>query len=356
MPRMDFTIRTLRRDEMPLGHRMAAHEGWNPGFTMPTVSMQPTPRASLSPSTRARPMGCISAVSYAGRFGFIGLYIVAPAWRGRGVGISLWKAGHGTGSPASGRPRRRARAAGQLPPQRLRTGVEQRPLRRHRTAAGPPCRPRSSARPRSTSPRSAPTTSACFPRPAKPSCAAGSRCPTQQASLACDAGSPCGLGTDPHDAATATRSAPLSPTTFAIANALYAALSASVPAGDAVYLDVPLPNADAVALAKTQDMQQRLRNRTHVRSAPAPACELNPPLRHHHLRTRLKNRSQKESPASGAFHSRGAADPAPPVCRHRPRQGVGEPHEVRASLGASLSAPGSCSGSPSCAAAGSPDG
>ena len=34
--------------------------------------------------------GCVSAVSYDGRFGFVGLYIVAPQWRGHGIGWRLW--------------------------------------------------------------------------------------------------------------------------------------------------------------------------------------------------------------------------------------------------------------------------
>jgi GNAT superfamily N-acetyltransferase len=49
--------------------------------------------ASWLPKCDGQAVGCISAVSYAGRFGFIGLYIVAPAWRGQGVGRRLWAAG-----------------------------------------------------------------------------------------------------------------------------------------------------------------------------------------------------------------------------------------------------------------------
>jgi len=37
--------------------------------------------------------GCVSAVSYDGRFGFVGLYIVAPQWRGHGIGWRLWTCG-----------------------------------------------------------------------------------------------------------------------------------------------------------------------------------------------------------------------------------------------------------------------
>ena len=37
------------------------------------------------------PVGCISAVSYGGAFGFIGLYIVVPEHRRNGYGIALWR-------------------------------------------------------------------------------------------------------------------------------------------------------------------------------------------------------------------------------------------------------------------------
>ena len=39
-----------------------------------------------------RPIGCIAAVSYGRRFGFIGLYIVLPEYRAMGCGIALWRA------------------------------------------------------------------------------------------------------------------------------------------------------------------------------------------------------------------------------------------------------------------------
>jgi hypothetical protein len=39
------------------------------------------------------PVACISAVAYGDAFGFIGLYIVSPGFRGRALGIRLWNAG-----------------------------------------------------------------------------------------------------------------------------------------------------------------------------------------------------------------------------------------------------------------------
>ena len=42
---------------------------------------------------RGEPVACISAVAYDERFGFIGLYIVKPGFRGKGFGIRTWQHG-----------------------------------------------------------------------------------------------------------------------------------------------------------------------------------------------------------------------------------------------------------------------
>ena len=58
-----------------------------------------------------------------------------------------------------------------------------------------------------------------------------------------------------------------------IASALYAALCGSVAAGDTVFLDVPVPNADAMALAHAQHLHPAFKTaRMYV--GAAPACEL----------------------------------------------------------------------------------
>jgi len=72
---------------------LAAAEGWNPGLHDAAAFHAADPAGFLMGRIDGQPVGCISAVSYEGRFGFIGLYIVAPAFRGRGHGIALWRAG-----------------------------------------------------------------------------------------------------------------------------------------------------------------------------------------------------------------------------------------------------------------------
>jgi GNAT superfamily N-acetyltransferase len=90
---MNCTIRTLRREEIRLAIDWAADEGWNPGLHDAESFHAADPEGFLVAEVDGVPVGCISAVAYGAGFGFIGLYIVAPAWRGRGIGIRLWNAG-----------------------------------------------------------------------------------------------------------------------------------------------------------------------------------------------------------------------------------------------------------------------
>src|SRR5437867_9567926 len=87
---MGCTIRTMRRDEVQLAIDWAAQEGWNPGLHDAPCFHAADPQGFLIAEVDGEPAGCISAVSYAGRFGFIGLYIVVPARRGQGIGLRLW--------------------------------------------------------------------------------------------------------------------------------------------------------------------------------------------------------------------------------------------------------------------------
>jgi Acetyltransferase (GNAT) domain len=57
-----------------------------------------------------------------------------------------------------------------------------------------------------------------------------------------------------------------------IASALYAALCNAVPEGDAVFLDVPLPNADALALAQAHGLHSVFET-ARMYAGPVPAIE-----------------------------------------------------------------------------------
>jgi GNAT superfamily N-acetyltransferase len=86
-----YHIRTMTRSELDFAVELAAREGWNPGLHDPESFYRADPQGFLVGLLDGQPIGCISAVSYAGVFGFVGLYIVRPEYRGRGYGIGLWR-------------------------------------------------------------------------------------------------------------------------------------------------------------------------------------------------------------------------------------------------------------------------
>jgi GNAT superfamily N-acetyltransferase len=88
-----FHVRTMRRDELAFAIDLAAREGWNPGLHDDACFFAADPGGFLVGDLDGVPIACISVVSYAGRYGFLGLYIVHPEFRGRGYGIQIWNAG-----------------------------------------------------------------------------------------------------------------------------------------------------------------------------------------------------------------------------------------------------------------------
>lgn len=88
----ELRIRALTREEMALPIEWAAREGWNPGLYDADCFYAADPAGFLVGELGGEPIGCISAVRYGDEFGFIGLYIVLPEFRGRGLGIQLWRA------------------------------------------------------------------------------------------------------------------------------------------------------------------------------------------------------------------------------------------------------------------------
>lgn len=97
MPDARYAIRTMTRDDLDLAVEYAAAEGWNPGLADADAFHTADPGGFLIGEfvggDAREPVSCISAVSYHGRFGFIGFYIVRPEHRGRGHGIAIWNAG-----------------------------------------------------------------------------------------------------------------------------------------------------------------------------------------------------------------------------------------------------------------------
>jgi ribosomal protein S18 acetylase RimI-like enzyme len=82
----------MRREELAFAIDLAAQEGWNPGIYDAECFFAADSSGFLIAELLGEPVGCVSAVSYAGRYGFLGLYIVHPQFRGRGFGMRLWDA------------------------------------------------------------------------------------------------------------------------------------------------------------------------------------------------------------------------------------------------------------------------
>jgi hypothetical protein len=64
-----FRVRTMRRDEVALAIDLAAREGWNPGLHDAESFYLADTGGFLVGELNGDPVGCIAAVSYAGRYG-----------------------------------------------------------------------------------------------------------------------------------------------------------------------------------------------------------------------------------------------------------------------------------------------
>jgi len=91
MSNPNFVIRTMFRQEVEWAVRMATMEGWNPGLHDAECFYRIDPEGFLVGLLDDQPVACISAVSYEAKFGFIGFYIVLPAYRRQGYGRQIWK-------------------------------------------------------------------------------------------------------------------------------------------------------------------------------------------------------------------------------------------------------------------------
>ena len=85
-------IRAMQQDELSACLDWAAAEGWNPGLHDATSFYATDPDGFLLAQRHGQPVGMVSAVRYGSQFGFIGFYIVLPAFRGHGYGLALWNA------------------------------------------------------------------------------------------------------------------------------------------------------------------------------------------------------------------------------------------------------------------------
>ncbi|PAV12531.1 GCN5 family acetyltransferase [Methanosarcina spelaei] len=82
-------IRKMRRDETEFVVQMEAAQGWIPGIHDGKLYYETDPDGFFIAEFEGEPIGCVSAVAYDDSFGFIGVYVVKPEFRNKGVGIKL---------------------------------------------------------------------------------------------------------------------------------------------------------------------------------------------------------------------------------------------------------------------------
>jgi hypothetical protein len=86
-------VRAMTRAELDIPLQWAADEGWNPGVDDADPFHAADPSGFLMAFLDGEPIGSISVVKYGDTFGFLGLYIVKAAVRRLGYGLRLWEAG-----------------------------------------------------------------------------------------------------------------------------------------------------------------------------------------------------------------------------------------------------------------------
>ncbi|MGB3765321.1 MAG: GNAT family N-acetyltransferase [Phormidesmis sp.] len=83
----------MTRSELAMVVEWAAAEGWNPGLYDVECFYAADPSGFLIGVLNNEPVASISVVKYGTTFGFLGFYIVKPAFRGQGYGWQIWQAG-----------------------------------------------------------------------------------------------------------------------------------------------------------------------------------------------------------------------------------------------------------------------
>ena len=87
------TIRTMTRADLNLVLRWAEAEGWNPGLADAAAFLTADPEGFLVADIGDEPAASLSIVRFGDATAFLGLYICGPEHRGQGIGHALWRTG-----------------------------------------------------------------------------------------------------------------------------------------------------------------------------------------------------------------------------------------------------------------------
>jgi hypothetical protein len=263
-----FRIRTMTRADVERVLDWAACEGWNPGLHDADAFHAADPDGFLLGVADGVPAASISVVRYGDAFGFLGLYIVQPSWRGKGYGYRLWQAGlahlagRNVGLDGVVAQQGNYRKSG--------FALAYRNIRFAGTGGGAPV-----IDPRIVDVAGVPFAAmlaydrTCFPADRTAFLRRWLAQPDAAALARVNDGVVEGYGVVRRCRA-GWKIGPLFADDAERAEALFAALAARVPAGEALFLDVPEPNADALALAERHAMNVAFETaRMYTDSPPA---------------------------------------------------------------------------------------
>lgn len=83
-------IRRMTQDELQRQVQWAADEGWEPGVNDAGIFWNLDPEGFLAIEEHGEFLGGGAIIRHSPAFGFMGLFIIDPAHRGRGLGTKLW--------------------------------------------------------------------------------------------------------------------------------------------------------------------------------------------------------------------------------------------------------------------------
>lgn len=85
-----ITFRNATLDDLKQVLGWARDEGWNPGLDDAPAFHTADPDGFFVAVDGLTPVAAISVVNHTDTFAFLGLYIVRPSYRGKGIGYGLW--------------------------------------------------------------------------------------------------------------------------------------------------------------------------------------------------------------------------------------------------------------------------
>ena len=266
-----LSIRIMTREDFVRAIGWAEAEGWNPGLGDAAAFTAADPAGFLMGFLGEEPVTAISVVAYGEAYGFLGFYLCRPEQRGKGYGWQTWQAGMARlGERVIGLD---GVVAQQENYRRLGFALAHRNIRFGGTvAAGPPRDPRLVAVTQDLLPAIGAYDSALVPA-ARPAFLAawldggGGR---EGVALIVD-GALRGYGVI-RPAVSGFKIGPLFADGPMEADLLFRALAAKA-GGASVVLDVPEPNADALALAHRYGLAPAFETARMYRG-PAPALPL----------------------------------------------------------------------------------